>query len=523
MSYTFIMIKAGELPMRKFVLMLLCLLSLCLCTVAHADTFAFEDFSATCEIDGSKYTILTLDNLSSHGEWLAARGLTEDALRADWAERGVRVQAWTASGDACLEITAVQDAFAAQYYDVNQVSDEERKTFRLGHSADKDGFYRAQGYDYTSAQWKNMKNTGRFLQLKYTCTSGGESWRGYARKTIRNGYTINVDYKVYGRALKTADQKALDAVMDTWQFVEVFPRPASSVSTLVFTSRPPLETNTGKFTLKGTGSAGLRIIGVVMRMSTSDVKQFDVTIGKSGNFELDIALPREGVWLMTYVVENGTTTVEEGAFDAITYQKDLLPITLNGSLPTIAITGNQLVISGVTMKQTMVQCIVDGRYQKNITTNNSGAFSFTIDTSAEGEYTFTLVFEKKGYATRRFSSTATRTYTDEDRRQMIRESAVSPAYKTLTSKLSGYKGDYMVYTLYIQSVEQTPTGYLAMAGMNRSKAGKYSNMVAIRSTDAPEFVAGDKVRLYLRCIDDYELTNENGTDIIPYFDLQWME
>lgn len=508
--------------MRKYILMLLLLMGLCLTSVAYADTFEFDDFCASCEIDATKYTILTPENLSAHADWLAGRGLTADAVLADWQERGVYLQAWTAKGDACLEITAVQDAFASQYYDVNQVTDDERKTFRLGHSADKDGFYRSQGYDYSSAQWKNLKNTGRFLQLEYTRTVGGESYRGYARKTIRNGYTIQLEYQVYGRSAKSSDRNALDKVMDTWQFLEIWPRPVTSVSKLVFTARPPVESNTGKFTVKGTGTAGVRIIGVVMRMTATDVKQFETTIGKNGKFELDVTLPREGVWLMTYVVENGSTIVEEGVFDAITYEKDLLTVTLSSDLPT-TLTGNEIVISGVTMPKTMVQCIVDGRYDKNITTGNSGEFSFKIDTSEEGNYTFTLVFQKKGYSTRRFRSEATRTYTDADLRQNIRDSAVSPAYKTLTSKLSGYKGDYMVYTLHIQSVEETPTGYLTFAGMSKSKAGVISNLVAIRSTVAPEYAAGEQVKLYLRCIDSYEYITDAGAQQLPYFDLQWME
>ena len=507
--------------MRKLIFLLL-LLSLGLCTCAQADTFTFDDFSASCDIDSNKYTIITPDNLPAHSDWLAQQGLTQEALLTDWNARGVLLQAWTLAGDACLEISAVQDEFAAQYYDVNQISSDERKTYRLGHSSDKDGFYRAQGYDYTDADWKNMKNTGRFLELKYTRTVDGETYRGYARKSIRNGYTIHLDYQVFGRALQNADKKALDDVMSTWAFLEIFPRPAASVSKLAFSARAPRETSTGKFTVKGTGTAGLRIIGVVTRMSSSDVKQFETTIGKNGKFEMDVVLPHEGVWLMTYVVENGSTIVEEGVFETTTFQKDLLTVSLNSSLPTV-LTGKELVISGVTMPKTMVQCIVDGRYQKSITTNNSGSFSFTIDTSAEGEYTITLVFEKKGYTSRRFRSVAERAYTEEDRKQMIRDEAVKPAYKTLKSKLSGYAGRYMVYTLHVQSVEETPTGYLIFAGMSKTKAGVYKDVVAIRSTQAPGFAAGESVKMYLKCIDSYEVQGESGTEEVPYFDLQWTE
>ncbi|MBE5796039.1 MAG: hypothetical protein E7327_01515 [Clostridiales bacterium] len=508
--------------MRKYVLLLLLLLSLCLCGAAHAASFTFDDFSAACEIDENKYTILTPTNLGSQTAWLESRGMSEAALLADWTERGVLLQAWTNAGDACLEITAVQDEFAAQYYDVNQVTEEERKAYRLGHSSDKDGYYRAQGYDYESPQWKNMKNTGRFLQLQYTRTLNGETYRGYARKTIRNGWSIQLDYQVYGRGLKNADKNALDDVMDTWEFLEIFPRPATSVSKLIFTARPPRESNTGKFTVSGTGSTGLHIIGTVMSMSSSEAELFETTIGKNGKFELDVALPKEGVWLMTYTVENGAAVVEEGVFDTITYQKDLLTVSLNSNLPT-HLTGKELVISGTTMRQTMVQCIVDGRYHKSITTNNTGKFSFTIDTSAEGDYTITLVFEKKGYATRRFRSEASRVFTEEDQRQMIRDEAVKPAYKTLVGKLSGYAGKYMVYTLYVERIEQTATGYVTFASLNRTKSGVYQNPVVIRTSEEPDYAAGAEVRMYLKCIGSYEVHADSGVEEYPYFDLQWIE
>lgn len=511
--------------MRKYLALMLLVLCTLLCTAAQADTFTFADISAACEIPGDKYTILTPENLSSHESWLSNRSLSPEQVLEDWKERGVLLQAWTSSGDACLEISAVQDELARQYYDVNQVNEEERKTYRLGHSADKNGLYRAEGYDYESATWQNLKKSGRFLQLKYTRTTDGVTTRGYARKTIRNGYTIHLDYQVFGRGLKSTDQKALDAVIKTWEFTEVFPRPAVSVSALIFSAKPPAETNTGKFTVSGTGATGLHVVGTVMRMSASDAHQFETTIGKTGKFELDVKLPAEGYWVMTYTVENAGAVVEEGAFEPITYQKNLLPVTLNSELPTqMELTGNELVISGTTMKHTKVQCIVDGRnFSKQITTNNSGKFSFTLDTSEEGAYTITLVLEKKGYATRRFRCDASRTFTAEDQREAIRTDAVKPAYKTLKEKIAGYTGRYMVYNLYVRSVEPTSSGFISFCGMSRTKAGVYKDVVVVRCSDDPTWVAGDQVKMYLRCIGTYEMTTDDGVTEYPYFDLQFTE
>ena len=510
--------------MRKFFLSLLILLCMLLPAAALADSFTFADQGAACSIPDSKYTVITPDNVSSQTAWLEKNGKSADSILADFADRGVLLQAWSAGGDVCIEITAVQDLYAQQFYDVNQVSESERKNYRIGHSSDKTGEWRAQGYDYTSADWKKYKYAGRFLMLEYTRTANGMTYRGYARKTIRNGWHIHVDYQVYGRTPKKSDQNALEAIMTSWEFLEVSARPASSATKVIFSSTPPQETNTGKFTLAGTGSTGLKVIGVVMRMSSSDVHRFEAEIDSKGKFEMIVKLPKEGLWTMTYTVFNGEEVVEEGAFDAITYDDTLLPVRLNTAFPkSMELNGSSLTISGTTMKQTKVQCIVDGRYNKAITTNNSGAFSFTFDTNEEGIYNITLVFEKKGYSARRFRCEAKREFTEEDRKQSIRDEAVKPSYANLKKKIDGYRGRYMVYTLNIKEITQTSTGYLTFAGMSKTKSGVYKEIVAIRTTEEPVWRVGTAVRMYLKCLGMYDVVSDEGTDSYPYFDLQWLE
>lgn len=509
--------------MRKFLLTLLVLLCL-LPAAALADSFTFPEQGASVVIPSGKYTFITPDNAASQVDWLAKNNLAADAVVKDFIDRGVLLQAWSNGGDVCLEITAVQDAYGQQYYDVNQVSESERKNYRIGHSSDKTGEWRALGYDYESAVWKNYKKGGRFLVLEYSRTVGGQTYHGYARKTVRNGWHIHVDYQVYGRGLKNSDKNALEAIMTSWQFHEVTARPATSATKVIFTSTPPQETNTGKFTLAGTGSSGLKVVGVVMRMSSSDVTRFEADIDGKGKFQLPVSLPKKGLWMMTYTVFSGEEVVEEGAFDPITYDDLLLTVRLNSELPqTMQLTGNSLTISGTTMKQTTVQCIVDGRYDKSIKTNNSGEFSFNIDTSAEGVYNITLTFQKKGYNMRRFRCEATREYTDEDRKQSIRSSAVKPQYATLVKKNDSYRGRYMVYTLNIKEIIPTSTGYLTYAGMRKTSSGVYKDIVAIRTTEEPSWTAGSSVRMYLKCLGLYDLVGEEGTDSYPYFDLQWVE
>ena len=512
--------------MRKIILSLLFILCMLLPAAALADSFTFAEQGAACAIPDGKYTVLTPDNLESKAAWLEKNNKTAEDLRTDFAQRNVLLQAWSSSGDVCVEITAVQDHYAQQYYDINKVSTDDRKDYRIGHSSDKTGEWRDQGYDYTSAEWQTYKYAGRFLQLQYTRTNGGASYRGIARKTVRNGWHFHVDYQVYGRKPTKTDTNALEAIMTSWEFLEVTPRPADGtgkVGKVIFTSTPPQETNTGKFTVAGTGSSGLKVIGVVMRRSSSEVHRFEADIDQKGKFTMAVQLPKEGLWTMTYTVFNGEEVVEEGAFDPITYNDTLLSVRLNTELPsTMTLTGNSLTISGTTLKNTKIQCIVDGRYQKTIE-KSSGTFSFTIDTSAEGIYNITLVFEKKGYDARRFRCEATRVFTDADRLLSIEDEAIKPSYTNLKKKIDSYKGRYMVYTLNIKEVIPTSTGYLTFAGMTKTKSGVYKEVVAIRTTEEPAWRAGTAVQMYLKCIGMYDVVGDDGTDSYPYFDLQFVK
>ena len=355
--------------MRKLFPMLLftLLLALLMAVPALAADFTYDDFSATLTVPDS-YTMLTTSNLADHEDLLAKQGLTVEAAQADWAARGVRFQAWNAAGDMCIELSAVQDDFATQYWDVNEVTSDERATYRLGHTSDKNGYYRNLCYDYSSAQWKNGKNYARFLVLGYTRSHNGVSYAGYGRKSIRNGYSIYLECQVYGRSPKKADNNALQAILDTLKFNEIFPRPSSAVQRVTFDEVPPTETNSGKFTVSGTGTSGQYVILCLMRLSGGEPVNYETQIPKNGKFSFNIQLPQEGVWLMTYTITDaGKEVLQEDKFSLTTYKKTLLIVNLDADLPE-AIVGDTLTISGTTMRQTQVQCIIDGRYQKTIPT-----------------------------------------------------------------------------------------------------------------------------------------------------------
>ena len=340
--------------MRKLFPMLLftLLLALLMAVPALAADFTYDDFSATLTVPDS-YTMLTTSNLADHEDLLAKQGLTVEAAQADWAARGVRFQAWNAAGDMCIELSAVQDDFAMQYWDVNEITSDERATYRLGHTSDKNGYYRNLGYDYSSAQWKNGKNYARFLVLEYTRSHNGVSYAGYGRKSIRNGYSIYLECQVYGRSPKKADNNALQAILDTLKFNEIFPRPSSAVQRVTFDEVPPTETNSGKFTVSGTGTSGQYVILCLMRLSGGEPINYETQIPKNGKFSFTIQLPQEGVWLMTYTITDASgmsvlTAWAAGKFSSTSVKKffDEFDLASKINNRTLIIPGKVAVMKG---------------------------------------------------------------------------------------------------------------------------------------------------------------------------------
>ncbi|MCR4882043.1 MAG: hypothetical protein K6A68_00595 [Clostridiales bacterium] len=524
--------------MRKYLLVVLVLLALCLCISCSAETLlSFDSIHAQITLDESKYIILTQDNLDKHQEWMSNRNITPESLLEDWNERGVLLQAWTLDSDSCLELTAVTDEWSEKYFDLDQQTKAIRASYRSAHLKGTIGSN--DGYKYQSAEWKNTDQYGRFLMLKYKRTSNGTTTRGYARRAVRNGYTITLDNKVFGRALKTQDLAALNKAIGTWHFTTVLPVTTQSSQTgemitasngtassagitanAIFTSEPPAETNTGSFKVKGTCTPNLHLIAVLMRMSSSEPLRLETDASKKGNFTIDVKLPEEGTWLMTLTFKDGTQTVGETVFHTTSYSSTTLPVNLDHEVPEV-FPSDKYTLSGKTIKGVTIQCIVEGAgFSKQVKTNNSGAFSFKIPTEADGDYHIILTFQKKGYATRRFTYNVKREMTAEQKNEVVRSTAVKPAYSTLTKKLTNYVGRYMTYNLYLTDIVQNNEEWVLFMAMRSLKTG-YKDIVVVTTTEDPGNLAiGSQYRIYGQLVGNYEVQNaEGGSSYYPCFEL----
>ncbi len=514
--------------MRKIAFVLI-VLGLCFAAALPGlcQVITLDAISATVEIPDS-YTILTPGNMENYVQFLQSKGTTVDVMLKSFEAEGILLQAYGKSGDTCLQISALNDLDAQTYFDIDQQTPATRAKYRREH-LDGDA-YEVLGISYDSAEWKNTTAYGRFLMLKYVQRIGGKvDHRGYARRTIRNGYTITVDYQVFGRSVSGKDNNALNDVMATWRFLRILPMPGTGTGTgtgtatsagaarqLVITQEPPRQTNGASFTVKGEATPGALISGSIMRMGTAEAIPLNDTADKSGKFSFSVKLPQEGVYIMALTVSINGVDTEDLAFPEITYDKTMLPVSFDTAFPE-GLTSDKLVISGTTEKGVLVQCDVNGKdTQKKV--GNNGKFSFTVDTSEEGNYSFAITFSKKGLNDQRFTFYATREWSESELRKKVRDEAIKPAHSVLTSKIKGYTGHVMVYTAYVTEITKSGEDWLIYMAFRKVNS-VYRDIIVVRTQQEPNFTVDSQMKMYGRCTGMHLDQDDSGEKEYPSFDL----
>ena len=528
---------------KVFFLFLAAAAALFLCCAASADTavpLAPAPGSLTLR-DGR--TILTRENLDKHNDLLRQIGVTKEDLLADWQNRGVLVQAWSPiqAKYSCLEISVAQDAESAQYNDLANHADDKAAWKAYKAAVKGSESWSANGYTVQSVEQKRA-NGNNYLLMKYKRSAASGDYRGYMARTVFRGYTLTVDYRIYNRQFLKQDPTDVFNVMKTLVPVETEASAAAGDGSeasapsgtqaasaqpkaeLVIEDGPPRETNTNKFTVTGTTVPGAQVVVVLMRLTSDQPLLFETTShARTGKFSVKVTLPEaeETYWTMTMEVNVDDKRVAEEVFDTIQYKKTLIPVTYTSEIPE-SIAGDELKITGKTIKGVQIQCLVtrpQDTWQKTVTTNGTGRFSFTVPTKEEGEYNVTLVFTKKGFETKNPSYTVYRNMSEEDRRVKIRKEAVRIGYNTLVKRIDQYAGKTMAFNnIYVTDIEEIGDEWKISVAC--SKAGdRYTQPMVFMADAEPAFAVDEQHNFFGKCRGPYLIQSEEMIETIPSFDL----
>ena len=524
-------------------LLILVLFLMLACACAAAETeYPLDIISGKMTFSEDTYVVLTPGNLSAHPDLLASIGKTQEELQADWTERGVLLQAWSKDMKTSVEVSVFRDADSSKYYDLGRVDSRTRKQFFKDQQAN----YRNQGYTLTSSEMKLHGKSGYYAVLEYVRKDGDATRRGILRKTIRNGYSLVMDYEVYGRKPSRTDQDRSRHIINTVVIEDVAPVAQSSATVipsesagtagssgvtvdpgaagmLSVTVPPPAETNEGVFTIEGTAYPGSKLIVVAMRWSGTAYR-FYAEATKAGKFKAKITLPAEGLYQFTINMDIDDVPVADAVLNAVTYSKTLLPVTLDAEIPE-QLTSDELVISGTTVKNVNIQCIVSNgltTYDKTVRTNGTGKFKFKVPTSAEADYDIVLSFSKKNLNSKRLTFKTTRKLSTADNQARTASKAIHPAYNVLVKKLDTYIGQTMVYTAHITDIQQLDEEWIITAALKKNKS-VYSNFLVFMADEDPGLVVDSKVKLYGICVGAYQIQSEEGDTSYPGFDYLFFE
>ena len=548
--------------MRKYVFWVVLALLLAVCAAALADTdCSLSPAPGQVTVKGNKRTVITAADLEKHPELLTAMGMTKEEALADWQARGVVAQAWgeLMKRYSYIEITVTQDDESARFTDLIFLNDSS------SWNSYEEAVKNSEALSSLGIKLKNFRDKSKaqrkpdgihFLLLRYEQSMRGTDCRGYMARTVYKGYTVTVDLKCFNQdppdnissevvnIMKTfrtdsevaaaADAAATPAPAVTdgtsgdigSDTVDAGATPAPfSGSTFSISELPPQETNTNTFTVEGTAIPGCEVIGTLMRIGSDNAIVFKTDAHeKKGTFKLKITIPEaeENVWHLVLTAYEGDICKDVMDFPETVYKKTLIPLTLDSAIPE-SLVRDELVISGTTMRNVDVQCLVTGvgtpfTWEKTVRPS-TGRFNFKIPMADEGDYNVVLVFSKKGYDTNRKSYTVSRILTEEARRVQIRRNAKKVVYSSLVEGIGPYIGELLYFNnIYITAIEQDGDQWRISAAETKT-GDHYGHPLVFFAPEEPSFAVGDQHTLYGTCISPYQITTEESVESIPAFEL----
>ncbi len=478
--------------MRKWLIGMVLMMSLIFISLAaQAETYVLDPLMATVDIPDT-YIVVTPDNIATRADWLAEQGTTSEETVNDMLKRGVLLQAWDQEDTARrFELTATQDEQTALVFDVNEQTEDYRRSYRTSFYPKNE--YTSEGYTFSTSNWKNADN-GRFLILEYIMRKYGEiDHRGFMRRTIRNGYEITLDMQVYGRRTATKDNTALNKIWDSFKFVEVLDLPATAKAQINITSVPPQETNVADFDITGTAAEGVKFTAVVMGLNYPTPIVSEVEVGRDGKFSIPISIPREGVFMITVTAVYGGENITELAYP-ITYSRTLLSVNIQSDIPDVVST-DSVTIQGTAEPRAEIQIFVNDELYGTDRVSTEGRFTLELDTSDEGAYNVVLAFSKQDLADRRINLTFSRSWSTEDMVDRIKGDSVSPNYATLTDNIARYDGRTINYRAYLVDVTQSGDDWIYKMALNKS-GDTYSNFILVIAQEEPGYDIGTRLMMY---------------------------
>ena len=474
---------------KQIVTIVFVLLLLTSIGVANAENYSFENIFASVDIP-EDYTVLLPKNLHVMQDFIETLGTTPEELSADFNLKGILLQAWSKEKDSRLEISAVETDRSKLVFDVDRQTEQVRGEYRTSYFPNN--IY--EGYEYKSSNWKNFgDNVGRFLVLEYNHYSNEiKAYTGYARKTIKNGYEISVDYKALNRKATNKDNKALNKIFKSWKFNLTQELSEVADAGINITKIPSEETKNRNIEIAGNAKEGVNFTAVVMSLGASEPDIIKTTANEKNKFSLPITFKKQGVFLITVTANKDGKELGEWAYP-VTYKEGLLSVKFAAETPE-KVYEDSYKIRGTGEPGAAIQVMLNNKTISNKSVDRDGKFIVPINTKQEGDYEVVLVFTKRNLETRRFKFNFTREISEEEQLEKIIKKAVNATYGNLTRGNEKFKDQAIRFNGYLAEIINMDDSYLLKIAYNKNNKNLSSFVYVQSETTLPEEQIGRRVR-----------------------------
>lgn len=450
---------------------------------------------------------------------LEEAGIDADALSEELEVSGVQSRAYNARFSQWLSIVAWSDDLSAEIYDIEAITDAQRRTMRT--RAQNSNLFEATGMRAQDVEWHKERGV-YWLYIHYTRTRGGETTgHGIRYVTVRNGMYIALDWQLASGRFGNRDLASLRARLADLTITEKVEQPMRAAR---LTAEIPSETITSELTITGQTEPGALLVveapdgrGEMQTLSVGEA-------GKSGAFSLLVPLEAEGVYALTL------TASLEGMLDAsvngeVIFNAKTLPVSLSGLQEggSLVVTQDTFTLSGQTLAGVQMQLVTPKGLSKKRAAND-GTFSFELTTKEEGEYDYTLICTRSGYNQRRIPFTLVRQMTDSQERAAIKKSAESVSYKKLQQDLPENAGKTLVISGPVTELSAAGEHTYLRMMYNKNADGSWYNPVVVVGSGELGVREGDMATLAVTVDGVYEEQDAQGNPVaVPRLNLIFVD
>lgn len=454
---------------------------------------------------------------TTYARLLSDAGIDAQALAQELRAQGIASRAYNEDFSQWLSVLTIEDDLAAEIYDIEQVTDAQRKTIRT--RAEGNSLFETTGYRAQDVEWQ--KEGGVYwLYIHYTVTRGDKTvGRGLRYLTVRNGVYVVLDWQITDGRFGNRDLTAFRARIADLTVTETVPRP---VRTAKLEASIPAETSASAITITGTTEPNAMLLaeapdgsGAMRTLSVGSAKA-------SGAFSLLVELPDEGVYDITLTAS--ADGVEPASVSGRTaFSAKTLPVSLEGIPEDGVVTSDTVKITGTTLAGVQFQLVTPYGLTKK-RSGNDGSFSFELTTEEEGTYEYTLICDKDGYNQRRVAFTLTREMTDAQERAKIKATAEKISYKNLQKNRDEDQGKLMSLYGPVTRVSAAGDVHYVRMQFNKDAEGNWYNPVVIVAGEEMGVREGDMLSVVVTVAGVFEEQDEAGNTVaVPRFELVFVD